>query len=101
MFLHSHYTDSRTRHDRVELQTEQWMLQMDRLVDAYLNYCSHDTGDGLLVPEESEVDAQCLADIELVDLFGKYDLHTWKIVLNKSRSPPCNASIPTMPTLSQ
>ena len=74
---------------------------MDRLVDASLNYRSHDMGDGLLVPEESEVDAQCLADIELVDLFGKHDLCTWKIVLNKSRSALCNALISTTPTLSQ
>ncbi|KAI6016280.1 hypothetical protein BKA83DRAFT_4465385 [Pisolithus microcarpus] len=35
--------DSRTRRNCVELQTEHWMLQMDRLVDAYLDYSSHNT----------------------------------------------------------
>jgi len=74
---------------------------MDQLVNAYLNYRCRDTGDGLLIPKESKVDAQCLTDVKLVDLFGKHVLLTWKIVLNRSRSAPCNASIPTMPLSSQ
>ncbi|KAI6029498.1 hypothetical protein BKA83DRAFT_4489460 [Pisolithus microcarpus] len=64
------HADSRTQCNRVELQTEHWMLQMDRLVDAYLDYSSRDTGDGLLVTRELEDRTQCLTDIELVDLFG-------------------------------
>ncbi|KIK20392.1 hypothetical protein PISMIDRAFT_105862 [Pisolithus microcarpus 441] len=48
------HADSRTRRDRVELQTEHWTLQMDRLVDAYLDYSSRDTGDGLPVAGELE-----------------------------------------------
>ncbi|KAI5990639.1 hypothetical protein EDD15DRAFT_2388750 [Pisolithus albus] len=43
------HADSRTRRDRVELQTEHWTLQMDRLADAYLDYSSRDMGDGLPV----------------------------------------------------
>ncbi|KIK22962.1 hypothetical protein PISMIDRAFT_101477 [Pisolithus microcarpus 441] len=75
------HADSRTQCNRVELQTEHWMLQMDRLVDAYLDYSSRDTGDGLLVTRELEDRTQCLTDIELVDLFGKYILHR-KMLLN-------------------
>ena len=66
---------------------------MDHLVDTYLNYCYRDTGDGLLLPKESEADTQCLTDIELVDLFSQYVLHSWMRLLNKSRSVSCNASI--------
>ncbi|KAG2738223.1 hypothetical protein P692DRAFT_20678251, partial [Suillus brevipes Sb2] len=35
---HVCYVDARTRHDRIELQTEQWHNQIDRLVDSYLDY---------------------------------------------------------------
>ncbi|KIK25127.1 hypothetical protein PISMIDRAFT_70197, partial [Pisolithus microcarpus 441] len=75
------YQDSRTRHDRIELQTEHWTLQMERLVNAYLDYRYRDTGDGLPAPEESEAGAQCLTDVELVDMFTRrratlpYKLH--------------------------
>ncbi|KAL4077480.1 hypothetical protein J3A83DRAFT_4087894 [Scleroderma citrinum] len=71
-----HYADLRTQHDHVELQTEHWTLQMDQLIDAYLHYHHQDTGDGLPAPEEYEVDTQCLTDVELVDLFSKYIVHT-------------------------
>ncbi|KAI6011021.1 hypothetical protein BKA83DRAFT_4132421 [Pisolithus microcarpus] len=63
------YADSRTWHNWIELQMDHWTLQMDRLVNAYLNYCYHDMGDGLPAPEESENSAQCLTDTELVNLF--------------------------------
>ncbi|KIK12326.1 hypothetical protein PISMIDRAFT_121064 [Pisolithus microcarpus 441] len=66
------YADSRTWHNWIELQMDHWTLQMDRLVNAYLNYCYHDMGDGLPAPEESENSAQCLTDTELVNLFSKY-----------------------------
>ncbi|KIK13946.1 hypothetical protein PISMIDRAFT_117946 [Pisolithus microcarpus 441] len=75
------HADSRTRRNCVELQTEHWMLQMDRLVDAYLDYSSHNTGDGLLVARELEDHTQCLTDVELIDLFSKYILHR-KMLLN-------------------
>ncbi|KAI6111204.1 hypothetical protein F5141DRAFT_1003503 [Pisolithus sp. B1] len=94
--MHSvHYTDLRTRHDHIELQTEHWMLQMDRLVNAYLNYCYCDMGDGLPAPEGSEIGAQCLVDIELIDMFSKYVLHSQNILLNESSSVSCNTPICT------
>ncbi|KIK11696.1 hypothetical protein PISMIDRAFT_122267 [Pisolithus microcarpus 441] len=66
------HADSGTWHNCVELQTEHWMLQTDRLVDAYLDYSSHDTGDGLPVAGELEDHTQCLTDVELIDLFGQH-----------------------------
>ena len=46
---------------------------------------------GYRLPEESE--ARCLTDVELVDLFSQYVLHSRMRLLNKSRSASCNASI--------
>ncbi|KAI6037264.1 hypothetical protein PISMIDRAFT_105553 [Pisolithus microcarpus 441] len=96
-----HHADSRTWHNHVELQTEHWMLQMDHLVDAYLDYSSRNTGDGLLVAGELEDHTQCLTDVELVDLFGKYILHR-KMLLNYNQvgvlqpfHTSCITSIPT------
>ncbi|KAG2152785.1 hypothetical protein DEU56DRAFT_868810 [Suillus clintonianus] len=43
----SRYVDLRTRQDRTENQTDQWDLQLDQLVDAYLDYRSRDSGDGM------------------------------------------------------
>ncbi|KAG1845226.1 hypothetical protein C8R48DRAFT_583257, partial [Suillus tomentosus] len=41
------YVDLRTRQDRTENQTEHWHLQLDLLVNAYLDYRSRDSGDGM------------------------------------------------------
>jgi hypothetical protein len=78
----SPYVDSRLRSDRVEIQTSQWALQMDRLVDAYLEYRSQDPGDGIPIPppsvppsEDTPNAALVLSDIELVDMFGKAPFH--------------------------
>ncbi|KAI6027773.1 hypothetical protein PISMIDRAFT_117031 [Pisolithus microcarpus 441] len=95
-----HHADSRTQCNHVELQTEHWMLQMDCLVNAYLDYSSCNTGDGLLVARELEDHTQCLTDVELVDLFGKYIL-CQKMLLNynqvsilQSFCTSCITSIP-------
>ncbi|KAG1720810.1 hypothetical protein EDB19DRAFT_1646875 [Suillus lakei] len=72
-----HYVDSRTRHDCVELHTNEWDMQMDWLVDAYLDYWFRDSGDGmpLLVPVGPDnippLNDFCpgLSNIELVDTF--------------------------------
>ncbi|KAG1793277.1 uncharacterized protein HD556DRAFT_1238113 [Suillus plorans] len=70
-----HYVDSRTRHDHIELQMEQWSNQLDRLVNAYLDYRSCDRGDGLPCIPEANVaidgsNGNLLTDINLVDIFG-------------------------------
>ena len=46
--------DSRTRTDRVEVQTAHWEEQMDNLVQAYLAYRSQDRGEPFLCPARSE-----------------------------------------------
>ncbi|KAI5997581.1 hypothetical protein EDD15DRAFT_2162612 [Pisolithus albus] len=66
------YADSRTWHDHIELQTEHWRLQMEQLVNAYLDYRYRDTGDGLPAPEESEASTQYLMDVELVLIYHGY-----------------------------
>lgn len=71
----SRYVDPRTRHDRIEVQTEHWNTQIDRLVNEYLDYHDRDRGDGMpSIPEIPEIidGSHCLslADIELVDIFG-------------------------------
>ena len=79
----SRYIDPCTRQDRTENRTTQWDLQLDLLVDAYLDYCSRDSGDGWPNVEEtpsmeppSDTSPQAgvsLIDIELIDLFSVYD----------------------------
>jgi hypothetical protein len=76
----SHYIDHRTHHDRTENQTGHWSLQLDLLVDAYLDYRSRSSKNGVPtfdepLTEPSSNDTQCvsLSNIELVDLFGVYD----------------------------
>ncbi|KAG2337512.1 hypothetical protein BDR05DRAFT_895151 [Suillus weaverae] len=39
------YTDPHTREDYTEYQTDHWNLEMDLLVDAYLDYRFRDSGD--------------------------------------------------------
>ncbi|KAG2130280.1 uncharacterized protein EDB93DRAFT_1094973 [Suillus bovinus] len=41
------YMDPRTQHDCIELQTSHWDMQMNQLVNAYLDYRSRDSGDGM------------------------------------------------------
>lgn len=71
------YVDSRTRNDRIELQTEQWSSQLDRLVQAYLDYRLRDRGDGMPCIPDADVaidgtDGLLLTDIDLVDIFGMF-----------------------------
>ncbi|KAF8141771.1 hypothetical protein EV363DRAFT_1132204, partial [Boletus edulis] len=70
------------RSDRVELQMKDWDMQMSALVAAYLDYRAHDTGDGLPSVDDNEpvdVDSEdnptrvSLSDIELVDLFTRWN----------------------------
>jgi len=75
----SRYIDHRTREDRTENQTTHWQLQIDLLVDAYLDYRFRDSGDGL--PAFDDMSAEPLLDdsssvsltnIELIDLFSMF-----------------------------
>ncbi|KAG1770855.1 hypothetical protein EV702DRAFT_931170, partial [Suillus placidus] len=68
------YVDPRTRHDRIEVETSNWMNQINVLVDAYLDYRTRDKGNGMpSIPETVLTpdghDCLSLADIELVDIF--------------------------------
>ncbi|KAG1733396.1 uncharacterized protein EDB91DRAFT_1057552 [Suillus paluster] len=73
------YIDPRTREDHTESQTNHWHLQIDLLVDAYLDYRFHDSGDSL--PTFDDMSAEPLLDdssgvsltnIELIDLFSTH-----------------------------
>ncbi|KAG1743588.1 uncharacterized protein EDB91DRAFT_1010800, partial [Suillus paluster] len=69
------YVDPRTRHDRIEVQTGHWNIQLDRLVDVYIDYRDRNwqgdgvpsIPDGVINPDGSHCIS--LANIELVDLF--------------------------------
>ena len=67
------YIDSRTLADHVELQTNQWTVQLNNLVDAYLEYRAHDSGNSMLAATPAApVDGAAsftLTDIEFVDMF--------------------------------
>ncbi|KAF8834720.1 hypothetical protein BDN67DRAFT_985127 [Paxillus ammoniavirescens] len=68
--------DTRDRQDRHELQTHHWTAQMPCLVDAYLAYCSQDSGDGMPAVDEPPADVRVdtpgsIVRIELVDLFSR------------------------------
>lgn len=76
----SRYIDHRTREDRTESQTNHWQLQLDLLVDAYLDYRFRDSGDSL--PTFDDMSAEPLLDdsssvsltnIELIDLFSMFN----------------------------
>ncbi|KAG1885851.1 uncharacterized protein F5891DRAFT_909401, partial [Suillus fuscotomentosus] len=74
-----HHIDPRIRGERIDTQTAHWGLQIDRLVDAYLNYRSRDSGDGM--PDISDqvlsgVDASfSINEIELIDTFTRRRSH--------------------------
>ncbi|KAG1837074.1 hypothetical protein C8R48DRAFT_582763, partial [Suillus tomentosus] len=70
------YVDPKTRHDRIELQTSHWDMQMDWLVNAYLDYRSRDSGNGIpslasvVSNEDPSLNAvPVLTNIELIDTF--------------------------------
>ncbi|OJA17555.1 hypothetical protein AZE42_13216 [Rhizopogon vesiculosus] len=69
------YVDPRTRTDRIDVQNANWNLQMEHLVNAYLDYRTRDCGDGM--PSVSRDEHPCNADnlilqnIELVDIFSR------------------------------
>ena len=60
--------------DRVEIQTDNWKLQLDRLVNTYLIYRQLDHGDGLPEVPDSPEDGTSLAPfmIELLDSYCSY-----------------------------
>ncbi|KAG1895393.1 uncharacterized protein F5891DRAFT_960225 [Suillus fuscotomentosus] len=71
-----HYIDLRTQQDRTENQTKHWHLQLNLLVNAYLNYRSRDSGDNmptlddeLLEPPLDDSPSVSLTNIELVNVF--------------------------------
>ncbi|KAG1724777.1 hypothetical protein EDB19DRAFT_1644330 [Suillus lakei] len=74
-----HHIDPRSWGERTEDQTAHWNLQMDRLVDAYLNYRSRDSGDGMPAMSDQDlsgVDASfSINNIELIDIFTRTHTH--------------------------
>ncbi|KAG1720449.1 hypothetical protein EDB19DRAFT_1647083 [Suillus lakei] len=74
-----HHIDPRSWGEWTEDQTAHWNLQMDRLVDAYLNYRSRDSGDGMPAMSDQDlsgVDTSfSINDIELIDIFTRTHTH--------------------------
>jgi hypothetical protein len=69
----SERVDDRDRRDRIENQNSNWDLQMDCLVDAYLDYREWDGGDGLPNPPPTANHQTGIPfQIELIDVFCKY-----------------------------
>lgn len=72
MIYLSKQVDHRTRRDRTELATQSWLLQIDRLVEAYLEFRSRQGEDGKQVHSNAmETDATGSLTIEVVDIFCK------------------------------
>ncbi|RDB19588.1 hypothetical protein Hypma_013286 [Hypsizygus marmoreus] len=59
--------DHRTRRDRIEIQTGHWELQMDRLVQAFLDFRLRDGGEGTPISPGNLTNV--VYDIEVVDSF--------------------------------
>lgn len=72
------------RHDCPELQMQHWIIQMPRLLDAYLDYCAWDSGDGIPVIEPQDETSGSIEDIKLIDLFSKSYLHKVEDLLTGS-----------------
>ncbi|KAG2033749.1 hypothetical protein BDR03DRAFT_1014021 [Suillus americanus] len=73
------YVDHCTQQDCTENQTDHWDLQFDLLVDAYLDYHSHDSGDGMPTFEDPEPPLHyppsvSLTNIELIDMSSTYNI---------------------------
>ena len=63
--------DPRTRRDRIELQTKHWLMQIDKLVEAYLIFQANSEYNGLAnqaVTIEPTTPPSFIT-IEVVDLF--------------------------------
>ncbi|KAG1867722.1 hypothetical protein F4604DRAFT_1927515 [Suillus subluteus] len=66
----------------IENQTTQWDIQVDLLVEAYLDYCSRSAENGMpifngppVAPSSSDTQCVSLSNIELVDIFPAYDIY--------------------------
>jgi hypothetical protein len=75
----SRYIDPRTRTDRIENESHHWDIQIDLLVEAYLDYRHRNSGDGIPQVDEiplspSDYDDQhiSLGQIEFIDIFSTY-----------------------------
>jgi len=68
--MYSRHVDSHTCTDHIEIQTHHWLIQMDHLVDAYLEYpvCdSHDSMPTTVPASPVSTNEGCtLVDIKLV-----------------------------------
>ena len=60
--------------NRIEIQTEQWNIQMTRLISVYLDSCHRDEGEGLpKIPELPHGDTVGqLVEIEVADIFCRF-----------------------------
>ncbi|KAG1758478.1 hypothetical protein EDD22DRAFT_737002, partial [Suillus occidentalis] len=71
------YVDPRTCKDHINVQNANWNIQMEHLVNAYLDYHARDCGDGMPSasnedePMLNNTDGLSLQNIELIDVFSK------------------------------
>ncbi|KAG0693652.1 hypothetical protein DFH29DRAFT_1007058 [Suillus ampliporus] len=97
------YVDPCTRSDCIENETDHWNIQMDLLVEAYLDYRYCDSGDGVphngMPPSPSDHDGQrvSLNEIELIDIFTlKCDTPNWRLL---NACPACFYKLEDEPDL--
>lgn len=90
MLMHtSCYVDPRTRKDCIDVQNANWNIQMERLVNAYLDYRAWDCGDGMPSasnedePMSNNADGLSLQNIELIDVFSKSFLSLYEICIQQ------------------
>jgi hypothetical protein len=70
----SRRTDYRDRRDRLEIHNANWDVQMERLVDAYLDCIMCTNSEGLLSspPLAAEFQGVPLPPIDLIDTYCKF-----------------------------
>lgn len=65
--------DHRDRRDRIENQNSQWELQIDQLVDAYLDYRAQDCTDGIpMQSDATDLGVQTPFSVDSIDVFCKF-----------------------------
>ena len=77
----SHHIDSCPCMDHVEIQTDNWKMQLDRLVNTYLLYWQLNCGDGLPKAPDPPEDSTLLPlfMIEVLDCYCSYSILSFSL----------------------
>ncbi|KAG0696140.1 hypothetical protein DFH29DRAFT_813371 [Suillus ampliporus] len=78
--LAHHYVDPHTCRDHIDVQNTNWNIQMEHLVNAYLDYHTQDCDNGMPSasnedkPIHNHTDNLSLWNTELIDIFSNFFL---------------------------